>query len=267
MRILFLSVCALVAAGAARAGEGPPPITREVGIEQHLDAQVPLDLVFRDEAGKDVRLGDMVNGKPTVLVLAYYRCPMLCTQVLNGVLDAARHMSFDLGDEYNIVTVSFDAREQPGLAAAKKATYLAQYDRPGAPAEAGWHFLTGEQGSIDRLADAVGFRFKYDAKQDQFAHGSGIMVLTPQGKVSRYFYGIQYPPRDLRLSLVEASANHIGTPVDQVLLLCYHYDPGTGRYTPVVMNLVRLGGVVTVLLLGGFIGVSLWRGRRKAVSG
>ena len=267
MRYALPFVCALAFLAAARAGEGPPPITQKVGIEQHLDAQVPLDLPFRDEAGKEVRLGDLVGGKPTVLVLAYYRCPMLCTQVLNGVLDAARKMSFDVGDEYNIVTVSFDAREQPGLAAAKKATYLAQYDRPGAPAEQGWHFLTGEQDSIDRLTDAVGFRYEYDAKKDQFAHGSGIMVLTPQGKVSRYFYGIKYPPRDLRLSLVEASANHIGTPVDAVLLLCYHYDPGTGQYTPAVLGLVRLGGVVTVLLLGGFIGVSLWRGRRKAVSG
>jgi protein SCO1/2 len=258
---LLAGVLALLPAAAARADDNLPPILTEVGVDQRLDQPVPLDMPFRDEAGDTVRLRDCLGGKPAVLVLAYYRCPMLCTQVLNGVLDAARGMSLNLGEDYDIITVSFDEREGPELAAAKKASYVEGYGRPGA--DRGWHFLTGPQDSITRLADAVGFRYRYDVRQDQFAHASAIMVLTPQGKVARYFFGIKYSPRDLRLSLVEASQNRIGGPVDQVLLYCYHYDPNTGRYTPVVMNLMRLGGVATIAVLGGLLGLAWAHERRR----
>jgi protein SCO1/2 len=242
-----------------------PPGPGEVGITQRLGAQVPLDLTFRDEDGHTVRLGDCCGGKPTVLVLAYFRCPMLCTQVLNGLTDALRGVKFTIGKEFNVVTVSFDAREGPALARAKKASYVEDYGRPGAAA--GWHFLTGEQESIDELARAVGFRYQYDPKKDQFAHGSGIMVLTPQGRVARYFYGIRHTPRDLRLGLVEASHNKIGSPADQILLLCYQYDPHGGKYTPVAMNLVRLGGVVTLLVLASTVGLYWWREWRRGRTG
>jgi protein SCO1/2 len=252
---------ALLLTAAARADDNLPPILTEVGVDQRLNQPVPLDVPFRDEAGNTVRLRDYLTGKPAVLVLAYYKCPMLCTQVLNGVLEAARGMALNLGDDYDVITVSFDEREGPELAAAKKASYVEEYGRPGA--DRGWHFLTGPQDSITRLADAVGFRYRYDVRQDQFAHASALMVLTPQGRVARYFFGIKYNPRDLRLSLVEASQNRIGSPIDQVLLFCYHYDPNTGRYTPVVMNVMRLGGVATILVLGGLLGLAWFRERRK----
>jgi protein SCO1/2 len=261
LELALAGVIAFLFAGALRAEEEMPPIARAVGITQRLDAQVPLELTFRDEDGKQVRLGDCCGGKPTVLVLAYFRCPMLCTQVLNGLTDALRGVPFTIGKEFNVVTVSFDAREGPALAKAKKASYVEDYGRPGAAA--GWHFLTGEQESIDELARAVGFRYEYDPRQDQFAHGSGIMLLTPQGRVARYFYGIKYTPRDLRLGLVEASENRIGSPADQVLLLCYYYDPNSGKYTPMVMGLVRLGGAVTLLVLVMAVGLSWWRERRR----
>jgi protein SCO1/2 len=257
--LLSLALCLLPA--GARADDTLPPILSEVGYDQRLNQQVPLDLEFRDETGNNVRLGSYFNGKPVVLVLAYYRCPMLCTQVLNGVLEAAKGMTLEPGDDYQIVTVSFDPRERPVLAAAKKAHYLADLRRP--HAEQGWHFLTGEQEPILRLTEAVGFRYRFDPKQEQFAHASGIIVLTPQGKVARYFFGVDYPQRDLRLGLVEASEGKIGTPIDRVLLFCYHYDPAVGKYTPVVQNLMRLGGVVTILVMGGLIGLALVRERRR----
>jgi protein SCO1/2 len=243
-----------------RAEAAVPPALRDVGFDQRLDEQVPLDLVFKDEAGQSVQLGDYFNGKPVILVLAYYRCPMLCTQVLNGLVRALLDVPFDVGKEFNVVTVSFDPRETPELAAAKKKTYLERYGRPGA--EEGWHFLTGEPDSIKRLTEAVGFRYTYDARHDQFAHASGIMILTPTGKISRYFYDITYSPRDLRLGLVEASENKIGSPADHILLFCFHYDPAEGKYGPVIMNFVRLGGVLTLLALGTFITV-LWRQERR----
>jgi protein SCO1/2 len=242
---------------AARADKGKQTDVPDVGIDQRLNEQVPLDLVFRDEDGKEVRLGDCLGGKPTILVLAYYRCPMLCTQVLNGLVDGLRGVPFDIGNQFNVVTVSFDARETYPLAAAKKANYVEQYGRPNAAV--GWHFLTGEQEAIDRLAQAVGFRYQYDSKHDQFAHGSGIMVLTPQGKLARYFYGISYNPRDLRFALVDASENKVGSPVDKLLLLCYHYDPATGKYTTEAMSFVRLSGLLTLLILGAFLLVSFRR--------
>jgi protein SCO1/2 len=246
--------------GSVRAESGLPRVLRDVGFDQHLNEQVPLDLQFTDENDRAVRLGDYFQGKPVILVLAYYKCPMLCTQVLNGLVQALLGIPFDAGKEFQVVVVSFDPREKPPLAAAKKHTYLERYGRPGA--EAGWHFLTGEEGAIRRLTEAVGFRYTYDPKSDQFAHASGILVLTPGGKVSRYFYDVSYSPRDVRLGLVEASENRIGSPVDQVLLYCFHYDPAEGKYGPVIMNLVRLGGVLTMVGIGVLVTV-LWRQERR----
>lgn len=224
---------------------GLPAALDNVGIDQRLNEQIPLDIVFHDETGRDVRLADYFNhGKPVIISLVYYECPMLCNLVLNGLTGSLKTLSFDVGKEFDVVTVSFDARETPQLAADKKASYLARYDRPGA--EKSWHFLTGDQKSIDALTQAVGFRYAYDPATKQFAHASGIMLATPEGKLARYFYGIEYPPKDLRLSIVEASANKVGSPVDQLLLYCFHYDPSSGKYGLAIMNVVRLGGVITV---------------------
>jgi len=238
----------------------PDPL-REVGIDQRLNEQVPLALVFRDETGQSVRLGDYVRTKPTILVLAYYKCPMLCPLVLDGLLKSLRALAFNVGDQFAVVTVSFDPRETPALAAAKKKEYLQRYARPGAAD--GWHFLTGQETAIRQLTQAVGFRYTYDAEKDQYIHASGIVVLTPQGKIARYFYGIEYAPRDVRLGLVEAAANKIGSPIDQILLFCYHYDPVTGKYGILIMNVLRLAGVATVLSLGTFVVVMLRRDRQK----
>jgi protein SCO1/2 len=258
----WIAAVALLAfgTGSLRADSGLPRVLRDVGFDQHLNEQVPLDLEFTDEAGRAVHLGDYFEGKPVILVLAYYRCPMLCTQVLNGLVQALLGIPFDAGKEFQVVVVSFDPREKPPLAAAKKHTYLERYGRPGA--EAGWRFLTGEEGPIRRLTEAVGFRYTYDPKNNQFAHASGILVLTPGGRLSRYFYDVSYLPRDVRLGLVEASENRIGSPVDQVLLYCFHYDPAEGKYGPVIMRLVRLGGVLTMVGIGIFITV-LWRQERR----
>jgi protein SCO1/2 len=250
----------LACAKPVQAQSGLPPSLRRVGFDQRLNAQVPLDLEFKDEAGRTVKLGDYFGSKPVILVLAYFRCPMLCTQVLNGLVQALMDITINVGKEFNVVTVSFDPRDTPVMAAAKKKTYLGRYARPGA--DAGWHFLTGEQESIHRLTEAVGFRYTYDARNDQFAHASGIMILTLSGRISRYFYDIHYSPRDVRLGLVEASENRIGSPVDQILLYCFHYDPAEGKYGAVIMNLVRLGGVLTVLAIGAFV-VIMWRQERR----
>jgi protein SCO1/2 len=237
-------------------------ILRSVGFDQRLNAQVPLELQFTDETGHAVTLGDYFGKKPVVMVLAYYKCPMLCTVVLNGLVQAMRSLPITAGKEFNVVTVSFDPRETADLAAARKKIYLARYGRPGA-AE-GWHFLTGKPGAIKRLTGAVGFRYVYDAVEDQYIHTSGIMILTPQGKISRYFYAIQLPARDLRLGLVEASADKIGPPTDQVLLYCFHYDPAAGKYSARVLNLVRTGGALTVVALAGMVWFLWRRGPRKA---
>ncbi len=261
----LLTVAAVAFAGPAGQPavevQGPPEVAKDIRIDQKLDSQVPLDLEFRDESGQPVRLGDCVGGKPVVLVLAYYRCPKLCNLVLNSVLTAFREMKFTVGQEFNVVTVSFDPRETPELAAAKKRSYVEKYGRDGA--EAGWHFLTGQKPQIDALADAVGFRYRYVEKEDVYAHASGIMVLTPQGRVSRYFYKMPFSPRDLRLGLVEASENKIGSPADQVLLLCLHYDARSGTYTA-VMSWVRAAGVLTVVALVGFVVWSWRQNRRRA---
>lgn len=239
-----------------------PPLLREVGIDQKLGDQVPLDLEFRDEQGRTVKLGQYFGEKPVVLALVYYECPMLCTQVLNGLTSALKVLKFDAGNEFEIVTVSFDARETPAMAAAKKENYLARYERP--QSAAGWHFLTGEQSSIDALTKSVGFRYAWDERGNQFAHASAIMVLTPQGRLAQYFYGIEYSPKDLRLGLVEASQNKIGNFVDKVLLYCYHYDPATGKYGVMIMRVLRLSAVATMLALGIFMAVMFRRDRRQA---
>ncbi len=227
---------------------GTPEVLKQVGIEQRLNEQIPLDAVFKDETGRELQLGEYFReGKPVVLTLVYYECPMLCNQVLNGLTGTLEAMKFTPGREFNVVTVSFDARETPELAARKKETYLKRYGRAGA--ERGWHFLTGDKSSIERLTQSVGFKYVWDEKSKQFAHASAIMVATPGGRLSHYFYGIEYSPKDLRLSLVEASQGRIGSPVDKLILYCYHYDPTTGTYGPVVMNIVRLAGLTTVLAI------------------
>ena len=243
-----------------RAPNGLPKALTGVGIDQKLNEQLPLDLVFRDENGKDVKLGEFFGKKPVLLSLVYYQCPMLCNQVLNGMVTAFKVMAFKPGEEFEVVTVSFDPRETPELAAAKKKTYvdyLPEAKRSGAAS--GWHFLTGDEASIKRITDAVGFRYHFDDATNQFAHASGVFVATSQGKLARYFYGIEYAPRDLRLGLIEAAENKIGSPVDQLLLYCFHYDPETGKYGAAVMNLMRLGGVVTVI---GIVGLLLMLRRR-----
>jgi len=231
---------------------GLPKALKEVGIDQHLNEQLPLDLAFRDESGQTVKLGQYFGKRPVVISLVYYNCPMLCTLVLNGMTTAFRVMKFTPGTEYDVVTVSFDPRETATLAAEKKALYVNSLpEAKRTSAMNGWHFLTGDETSIKRLAGSVGFRYYWDESTNQFAHASGIMIATPEGKLSQYYYGIEYSARDLRLGLIEASANKIGSAVDQLLLFCYHYDPATGKYA-VVMKTIRIGGVVTVL---GIIGL------------
>jgi len=229
---------------------GLPKALQNVGIDQKLNQQVPLDIVLRNEAGEPVTLGQYFGKRPVVLSLVYYNCPMLCTQVLNGMIASFKTLSFLPGQDYEVVTVSFDSRETPQLAAAKKNVYVNYM--PGAKRAAavnGWHFLTGDEAAIKRLTDAVGFRYQWDQATNQFAHASGIMVLTPEGRLAQYYYGIEYSAKDLRLGLVEASANKIGSPVDQLLLYCYHYDPATGSYQARVLNLVRAAGVITIVAI------------------
>jgi protein SCO1/2 len=227
---------------------GLPEALQEVKIEQKLDQQLPLDLVFRDETGRDVKLGDYFGNKPVVLAFVYYDCPMLCTQVLNGMVTSFRVLPFQIGKEYDVVTISFDPRETPELAQKKKKVYVDYLpEKMRENAANGWHFLTGDPANIAKITDAAGFRYRYDEKTQQFAHASAIMVTTPHGKLSRYFYGIEYPARDLRLGLIESSANKIGSPVEQLLLYCYHYDPATGKYGLVVMRVMRIAGVLTLL--------------------
>ena len=227
---------------------GLPEALQEVKIEQKLDQQLPLDLVFRDESGREVKLGQYFGQKPVVLAFVYYDCPMLCTQVLNGMVTSFRVLPFEVGKEFDVVTISFDPRETPELAQKKKNVYVNYLpEKMRARAAAGWHFLTGDEANIAKITDAAGFRYRYDEKTQQFAHASAIMVTTAHGKLSRYYYGIEYPARDLRLGLIETSANKIGSPVEQLLLYCYHYDPATGKYGLVVMRVMRIAGVITLL--------------------
>jgi len=261
----LLLIASLVFPLSAQAQPAKANPFADIGLDQRLNEQVPLELPFRDETGKSVQLRDYFGEKPVVLALVYYQCPMLCTLVLNGLLRSLRALSFTAGNEFTVVTVSFDPGETPALAAAKKEIHLQEYARPGA--EAGWHFLTGEETAIHQLTQAVGFRYVYDAKANQYAHASGIIVLTPEGRIARYFYGVEYAPRDLRLDLVEASANKIGSPIDQLLLLCYHYDPATGKYGVLITNVIRLAGVATVLGLGTFMLVMFRRDRQQPATG
>ena len=241
-----------------------PDLLKDVSIDQKLNSSIPLNLVFRDEHGRSVELGRYFGRKPVVLSLVYYTCPMLCTQVLNGLDRALKEIPMSIGKDFNVVTVSIDPADRPVLAEAKQALYTGMYGRSGAAQ--GWHFLTGDEPQIKQLADAVGFRYAYDPDSKQFAHAAGIMLLTPQGKISRYYYGVQYPVRDLRLGLVEASQGKIGSPVDRILLFCYHYDPHTGKYGLLISRIIQLAGILTVLI-GGIFLILLFRGEHYALRG
>jgi len=265
----ILITAALLAGGVASApaqqfglpAAAVPAMVQGVGIDQNLNAQVPLDLTFKDETGQSVRLGQYFREKPVVLALVYYECPGLCDTVLNGLAEAMTQVSLNAGSDYQVVTVSFNPKETWQLAAAKKGNYIEKYNRPGV--KDGWHFLTGQQDAIKKLADTVGFHYNYDPVSKQFSHATAIMILTPEGKVARYLYGIEYKPRDFRLGLVEASANKIGTPADQVLLFCYHYDPMTGKYGMAIKRVTQVLGTATFLGLFGFVFVMLRRERRS----
>lgn len=244
------------------AAQARPAALRDVGFDQRLGEALPLDAVLRDEAGREVRLGDYFGRRPVVLSLVYYECPMLCTLTLNGLVSALGVLSFEPAREFEIVTVSFDPADTPEGATAKKKAYLARYGRRGA--DAGWHFLTGSPEAIARITQAVGFRYAWDAQTRQFAHPSGLVVATPAGRIARYLYGVEYAPRDLQLAVVEASAGKVGRPVDQVLLFCYEYDPASGGYGLAILRLVRLGGVLTVAALAAFVLGMLRRERAQA---
>ena len=257
MKHYALAALLAMTAITTRAETPQAQIAARAGLEQHLNAQVPLDLTFNDERGRAVRLGDYFGTKPVILVLAYYECPNLCTLVLNGVLQTAHELRFDAGKDYQIVVVSFDPRERPALAAAKKQTYIERYGR--AHAADGWHFLTGTESSIAQLASAIGYHYAWDAGTRQFAHPSVMTVLTPGGKISRYFPGIEYPPRDVRLALLQASNNKIGSLADRVFLLCFHYNPNTGKYGFVIARVMQIAGTGTALLLAGYIAMMIRR--------
>jgi protein SCO1/2 len=233
---------------------------KDIGFDQKIGGAVPLDLMFRDEAGKTVPLRDYFGKKPVVLSLVYFDCPMLCGMTTDGLVRSLRALRMSVGNEFDVLSVSFDPRETPELASAKKGPVMRQYGRK--DGAEGWHFLTGDKASVDALTSAVGFRYVWDAEQKQYAHATGILVLTPQGRIARYFFGIEYPAKDLRLGLVEASEERLGTVVDQLLLLCYHYDPRVGRYTATVRNIVRAGGVLTVAAVAGLVLTLLRRERR-----
>jgi protein SCO1/2 len=254
-----IAAMALLVLPARAQQPGPPPILREVSIAQRLNEPIPPDIIFRDEDGKAVHLGDYFGKKTIVLSLVYFDCPALCTEVLNGELRTMKAISLDLGKDFDAITVSFEPKDTPALAKAKRDVYAGQYGRPGAARN--WHFLTGEQASIDALTQAAGFHYAYDSASRQYAHAAAILVVTPHGRIARYFYGVTYPARDFRLGLVEASEGKIGTPTDHALLYCYQYDPMTGKYGLIVMNVVRAAGLLTVLVLGIFMVVMFRRER------
>jgi protein SCO1/2 len=242
-----------------------PPGLTNVGIEQRLNEQVPRDLAFRDESGKAVRLGDYFGRKPIILNLVYYRCPMLCNEVLAGLESSLRVLKFDVGKEFDVLTVSFDPTDTPDIATSKKAQSMNRYKRAGAAD--GWHFLTGPQESITALTKAVGFQYQFDSKTEQFAHTTAIMVLTPEGKIAQYYYGVEFPPKDLRLGLIQASENKIGNLTDKLLLYCYHYNPATGKYGAIVSRILQLAGGVTVLCIGTILLVLFRRGPEHELRG
>jgi protein SCO1 len=235
-----------------------PPGLKNVGMRQNLNQPIPTDLTFTDDLGRTVRLGDYFGKKPIILNLVYFTCPMLCGEVLSGLENSLRMMKFDVGKEFDVITVSFDPHDTPEAAAKKKSEFLRRYKRPGA--EQGWHFLVGHQDAIDSLTKAAGFDYEYDPKTRQFAHTAAILILTPEGRIAQYYYGIEYPPKDLRLGLVEAGAGKIGNVVDALLLYCYHYDPEQGKYSATILRVLRLAGVATMLFIGTFIFVMIRRG-------
>lgn len=248
----------------AETSSTPPQLPGKVAVAQKLGSQLPLDTIMVDERGEPVRLGDYFkSGRPVLMNFVYYRCPMLCPLVLHGTATALSDLKFDIGKDFDVVTISIDPRDTPAQAAEFKDKYVKEYGR--FSAMNGWHFLTGNDTNIHRIANAVGFQYAYDGTRDQFAHGAALFVLTPEGRVSRYFFGFEFNPRDLRLGLVEASAKKIGTVTDAVLLLCYHYDPVTGRYSRDAMNLMRAGGATTLIALAGFIFLMFRKERRGAV--
>jgi protein SCO1 len=260
--VVFTGIAGAQQIGASAAT--PPLLLQGVGIDQNLNAQVPLDLTFKDDNGQTVRLGQYFRDKPVVLALVYYTCPGLCDLILNGLSNVMQKTSLNVGKDYDVVTVSFNPKETWPLAHGKKANYIEQYHRPGAAQ--GWHFLTGDEANIKPLADTVGFHYKWDPDSNQYVHASAIMVLTPEGKVSKYFYGIKYKPRDFRLGLVDASSEKIGTVADEVLLFCCQYDPTTGKYGLAISRVIQVLGTSTVLLLGGFVFIMLRRERRSNAS-
>jgi len=248
------------------AATGLPDALQTIGIEQRLGEQLPLDTEFTAEDGRTIKLGSLFeSGRPVVLAFVYYECPMLCNEVLNGLTGSLKGLSLDAGKDFDVIALSFDAREnaKPELARNKKAAYMERYGRPGS--EKGWHFLTGSQASIDAVAKAAGFNYRWDEKSNQFAHAGGVMIVTPQGKMSRYFYGIDYSPRDLKLGVIESADNKVGSAADQMLLYCYHYDPATGKYGLAVLSVIRLGAVLTLLGMGA-MGFVFWRRGRKVVN-
>jgi protein SCO1/2 len=272
--VAMACVSASAQAAAPRMDVGQPSgasnlkvsILDQVGIDQRLNQQVPLDLQFVDEQGKTVQLKQYFGSKPVMVTLVYYQCPMLCSQVLNGLASALNVLKFNVGRDFDIVTVSIDPRDTPQTAMESKKKFIKRYGRPGA--EQGWHFLTGRKEQIDALAGAVGFHYAWDPAIQQYAHASGVMLLTADGRVSKYFYGIEYAPRDMQFGLVEASQGKIGTVVDQMLLYCYHYDPATGRYGAAIFTILRITALATLLVLGGFMFIMFRRDRlvaRKAV--
>jgi protein SCO1 len=242
---------------------GLPKVLNEVGIEQKLNEQIPLDTEFKDENGKAVKIGEYFGKRPVVLALVYYECPMLCSEVLNGLTGSLKSLNFNAGKDFDVVAISFDAREneKPDLAKNKKASYLQRYGREGT--ENGWHFLTGSQDSIDKITQAVGFGYKWDEQTGQFAHAGAIMILTTEGKISKYLYGIDYAPRDVKLAIMESSENKIGSPVDQLMLYCFHYNPATGKYGLAILNVIRLTAVLTLLGMGAMFFVFWRRNKNK----
>ena len=264
---VMVMVCLWAGSGVASAQlvEQVPEALEEVGITEHLDAKLPMELEFRDEDGIPVTLGSYFDGeRPVILTLNYYRCPMLCGLMLNGLVDGLDQMEWTPGQEFEIVTVSINPLETPALAKEKKQNYIKRYGRPSAMA--GWHFLTGREPEIDRLAETVGFSFVYDPVEKQYAHAAAIFVCTPDGRVARYLYGIEYPPKRLKLGLLEASEGKIGTTLDQLILYCYHYDPSNRRYSPVAMNIMRVGGGVTASILAVTLGIFWFREWRRRKS-
>jgi len=244
---------------------GLPEPLKTIGIEQKLGAQMPLDVEFKNEDGKRVLLGDYFNtGRPVIIAFVYYECPMLCNQVLNGLSGSLKGITFDAGKDFDVVAISFDAREndKTDLAKNKKAAYIERYGRAGA--ENGWHFLTGTQESIDKATSAAGFSYKWDEKSNQFAHAAGVMITTPEGKLSRYLYGIDYSPKDIKFGIMESNEGKVGSAAEQLLLYCYHYDPSTGKYGLAILRVMRLGGVLTLALMG-VMGFVFWRRNKRKV--